>query len=145
VLFFCCGVLRSEGWSTAKGIVLLAAKCWNHIESNRFYVVCVCVKVIFVYYDCLLLLQYKKIWDVWRNDILKHKLTSDFILCSEECRIKSDKVGSISCSKSEIIYKISLCGIRGCIQKFPDWVDNEINKKKHSLRSNAKGYGGKTH
>jgi hypothetical protein len=35
--------------------------------------------------------------------------------------------------------------IRGCIQKFPDWVvDNEINNSnKHSLRSNTKGYGGK--
>jgi hypothetical protein len=35
--------------------------------------------------------------------------------------------------------------IRGCIQKFPDWVDNEINNNnnKHSLRSNTKGYGGK--
>jgi hypothetical protein len=36
--------------------------------------------------------------------------------------------------------------IRGCIQKFMDWVDNEINNNnKHSLRSNTKGYGGKTH
>jgi hypothetical protein len=37
--------------------------------------------------------------------------------------------------------------IRGCIQKFPDWVDNEIYayNNKHSLRSNTKGYGGKTH
>jgi hypothetical protein len=38
--------------------------------------------------------------------------------------------------------------IRECIQKFPDWVDNEINNKnnnKLSLRSNTKGYGGKTH
>jgi hypothetical protein len=37
--------------------------------------------------------------------------------------------------------------IRGCIQNFPDWVDNEINnnKNKHSLRSNTKSYGGKTH
>jgi hypothetical protein len=35
---------------------------------------------------------------------------------------------------------------RGCIQKFPDWVDNEINNNnKHSLRSNTKGYGGETH
>jgi hypothetical protein len=35
--------------------------------------------------------------------------------------------------------------VRGCIQKFPDWADNEItNNNKHSLRSNAKGYGGKT-
>jgi hypothetical protein len=36
--------------------------------------------------------------------------------------------------------------LRGCIQKFPDWVDNEINNNnKNSLRSNTKGYGGKTH
>jgi hypothetical protein len=35
--------------------------------------------------------------------------------------------------------------VRGCIQKFPDWVDNEINNNKHSLRSNTKDYGGKTH
>jgi hypothetical protein len=39
--------------------------------------------------------------------------------------------------------------VRGSIQKFPDWVDNEIddnnnNNNKHSLRSNTKGYGGKT-
>jgi hypothetical protein len=35
--------------------------------------------------------------------------------------------------------------IRGRIQKFPDWVDNEINNNnKYSLRSNTKGYGGKT-
>jgi hypothetical protein len=36
--------------------------------------------------------------------------------------------------------------IRGCNQKFPDWVDNEIYvyKNKFSLRSNTKGYGGKT-
>jgi hypothetical protein len=37
--------------------------------------------------------------------------------------------------------------MRGCIQKFPDWVDNETYaySNKHSLRSNTKGYGGKTH
>jgi hypothetical protein len=35
--------------------------------------------------------------------------------------------------------------LRRCIQKFPDWVDNEINNNKHSLRSNTKDYGGKTH
>jgi hypothetical protein len=43
---------------------------------------------------------------------------------------------------------------RGCIKKFPDWVDNEINNSsnnknnnnnKHSLRNNTKSYGGKTH
>jgi hypothetical protein len=31
------------------------------------------------------------------------------------------------------------------MQKFPDWVDNEINNNKYSLRSNTKRYGGKTH
>jgi len=37
--------------------------------------------------------------------------------------------------------------VRGCIQKFQDWVDNEIYayNKKHSLRSNIKDYGDKTH
>jgi hypothetical protein len=33
----------------------------------------------------------------------------------------------------------------GYIKNFPDWVDDEINNNKHSLRSNIKGYGGKTH
>jgi hypothetical protein len=38
-------------------------------------------------------------------------------------------------------------GVRGCIQKFPDRFDNEIYayNNKHSLRSNTKDYGGKTH
>jgi len=39
--------------------------------------------------------------------------------------------------------------IRGCIHKFPDWIDNEMNNNnnnnnnnnKHPLRSNTKGYG----
>jgi hypothetical protein len=32
-------------------------------------------------------------------------------------------------------------------QKFPDWVDNEIYayNNKHSLRSDTKSYGDKTH
>jgi hypothetical protein len=36
--------------------------------------------------------------------------------------------------------------LRGCIQKFPDWL-NKIYayNNKYSLRSNTKGYGGKTH
>jgi hypothetical protein len=37
--------------------------------------------------------------------------------------------------------------LRGCIQKFPDWVDNEVNdyNNKHSLRSNTKSYDSKIH
>jgi len=38
-------------------------------------------------------------------------------------------------------------GVWGRIQSFPDWVDNEMYayNNKHSLRSNTKGSGGKTH
>jgi len=37
-------------------------------------------------------------------------------------------------------------GVRGYIQKFPDWVDSELNNNnKHWLRSNTKGCGGKAH
>jgi hypothetical protein len=37
--------------------------------------------------------------------------------------------------------------LRGCTQKYPDSVHNEIYayNNKHSLRSNIKDYGGKTH
>jgi hypothetical protein len=37
--------------------------------------------------------------------------------------------------------------LRGCIQKFPEGIDNEIHAYLwyYSLRSNTKGYGGKTH
>jgi hypothetical protein len=41
--------------------------------------------------------------------------------------------------------------LRGCIQKFPDWVDNETNNNNNNdddddaLRRNIKGYSGKTH
>jgi len=31
------------------------------------------------------------------------------------------------------------------MQKFPHYVDNEINNNKQPLRSNTKGYSGKTH
>jgi hypothetical protein len=39
----------------------------------------------------------------------------------------------------------SLSIIPECIRKLSDLVDNEINNNKHSLRSNTKCYGGKTH
>jgi hypothetical protein len=44
-------------------------------------------------------------------------------------------------------WKIRNGYVRWCIQKFPDWVYNEIDAYniKHSFRSNTKGYGGKTH
>jgi hypothetical protein len=41
-------------------------------------------------------------------------------------------------------YRFDYLDMRGCNQKFPDWLDNEIYayNNKHSLRSNTKGYGG---
>jgi hypothetical protein len=46
-----------------------------------------------------------------------------------------------------VILDDKFLAVQKCIQKFPDWVDNEINNSnnKHSFRSNTKGYGGKTH
>jgi hypothetical protein len=40
-----------------------------------------------------------------------------------------------------------LWDLQGCIQKFPDSVDNKIEayNNKHLLRSNTKSYGSKTH
>jgi hypothetical protein len=47
--------------------------------------------------------------------------------------------------KKEDEFHFLLINVRGCVKKFPDWVDNEINNNKHSLRSNTEGYGDKTH
>jgi hypothetical protein len=65
-----------------------------------------------------------KIWD-----LVKHRGSFNFLLSMGE------KSG------------LSLEWCRKVYPNFPDWVDNEIsnNKNKHSLRSNTKCYGGKTH
>jgi hypothetical protein len=60
---------------------------------------------------------------------------------------KVSSTASVKVSSGEQLsrYDISTT-VRGYIQKFPDWVDNEINNNnKHSLKSNTKGYGGKIH
>jgi hypothetical protein len=59
------------------------------------------------------------------------------------------------CDEAEVVYLCHLLVyllkldylIRWCIQKFPDWVDNEIYayNVKHSLRSNTIFFGGKPH
>jgi hypothetical protein len=71
--------------------------------------------------------EYNKIfWRVFVQDI--------------QCFISPDT------SKFSAFQLYSYIYIRGYIQNFPDWVDNEINNNnKHSLRSNTKGYGGKIH
>jgi hypothetical protein len=50
-------------------------------------------------------------------------------------------------SKPKSVKLLDTSHLRGCILKFPDWVDNEIYayNNRHSLSSNAKDYGGKTH
>jgi hypothetical protein len=52
-----------------------------------------------------------------------------------------------TCPAHLILTDIITLIICGCIQKFPDWIDNEIYSynNKYPLRSNTKGYGGKTH
>jgi hypothetical protein len=54
---------------------------------------------------------------------------------------------SIFCIMLTRCLMCSFCCEWGYIQKFPDWVDNEIYayNNKQSMRSNTKGYGGKTH
>jgi hypothetical protein len=44
------------------------------------------------------------------------------------------------------VWKFKILSTRERIQKFPDWVDNEINNNnKHSFRNNTKGYGSEIH
>jgi len=60
-------------------------------------------------------------------------------------RDKWDDFKSAKETQGEGIYPISTYLVQGCIQKFPDWVDNKINNNnKHLLRSNTQGYGSKT-
>jgi hypothetical protein len=73
--------------------------------------------------------NHKNCWSVWENLIFIKMLNVypklwSYLYPSFE-----------GCAEKLIIW--------GCIQKFPDWVDNEINNIKHS-RSNTKSYGGKT-
>jgi hypothetical protein len=46
-----------------------------------------------------------------------------------------------------LLVRYTVAAVRRYIQKFPDCAYNEIknNNNKHSSRSNAKGYGIKTH
>jgi hypothetical protein len=65
---------------------------------------------------------------------------------SNETYINASRCGSFSSIFCFLdIEEHSLLRIRGCIQKFPDWVDNEINSNNKHSRSNTKGYGGKIH
>jgi hypothetical protein len=86
----------------------------------------------------------------WRHsswsDIGSQELPTKDWMTSLRCASSISHVGywTIPAKTAENLVKTVL---RGCIQKFPDWVDNEIYayNNKHSLRSNTKGYDGKTH
>jgi hypothetical protein len=62
-------------------------------------------------------------------------------------RCGGEYVTSVSLHMSAFCINNCSWHLRGCIQKFPDWVYSGIYayNNKHSLRSNIKGYGGKTH
>jgi hypothetical protein len=48
--------------------------------------------------------------------------------------------------RNKTMQETIMAPIRGYNQKFPDWIDEEIYayNNKHLLKSNTKGYGGKT-
>jgi hypothetical protein len=77
--------------------------------------------------------------ELWR-EMWPAKCGPRTILCSPLIWIL---VGLLECGDWP---EAKILPIRGCIRKSPDWVDNEIKSynNKHSLRSNTKGYGGKT-
>jgi hypothetical protein len=78
----------------------------------------------------------------------------DFTPFQQNGRNRNNKENLITWFEVYMVIKIQrnfVCennlNIRGYIQKFPDWVDNEINNNnnKHSLRSGTRGCRGRTH
>jgi hypothetical protein len=73
-------------------------------------------------------------WDTNRSNVMKLQCDVQVIMNREFGNMRVEAV-------------VADFNIRRCIQKFPDWVDNEINNNnnnnKHSLRSNTKGYASK--
>jgi hypothetical protein len=76
------------------------------------------------------------------NSVTLSFFTKWQICISEKINVKAREVCKIA--KNSGGKKMHL---RRCIQKFPDWVDNNIcaYNSKHSLRCNTKGYGGNNH
>jgi hypothetical protein len=78
------------------------------------------------------------LWIPWLIECSKSYPTKCFLFCNEWWLIMKT---TLICDHTD------WCFLRGCIQKFSDWVDNEIYtcKNRHSFGSNTKAYGGKTH
>jgi hypothetical protein len=85
------------------------------------------------------------LFGLWDVDLLEALHTLAGILLS------SGWGRMLSCSCCQVSLYVThikqLEAVQGYIQKFLHWVDNEIYayNNKHLLRSNTKGYGGKTH
>jgi len=71
----------------------------------------------------------------------KSELLSEHYLLLHKCIVHCE------CYDVMILIKTTWLYLQGCNQKFPDWIDNEIYSynNEHSLRSNTKGYSGKTY
>jgi hypothetical protein len=126
-----CSVRRSTGTTLSFTFTFpptpslpsgLLPSSWNFVRLSLYLPMCATCPFHPPWFD-----HSNNIW--WRTQIMK-VLVMQFRLLSAE-------IISVSVSVN----------IRGCIQKFPDWVDNEIYayNYKHLLRSNTKGYGGKSH
>jgi hypothetical protein len=84
------------------------------------------------------------VWDVISSltDALEHSVRLTSNPSKRNILVLTESVSIYLCQAS-----VHTVNTRGRIQKCPDWVDKEIYayNNKHSLRSNTKCYGGKTH
>jgi hypothetical protein len=83
-------------------------------------------------------------------NITSFKSTTLRLLVHDQICLQSERVWEVARQPGGDSFLLSFqvnYDVRGCIRKFPDWVDNEIYayNNKHSLRNNIKGYGDKTH
>jgi hypothetical protein len=64
-----------------------------------------------------------------------------YVASVRECRIIMSDVSRWIRKEAVVVHSKLFTHLRGCIQKFPDWVDKEIYayNNKHSLRSNTSG------
>jgi hypothetical protein len=69
---------------------------------------------------------------------------TDSVPCSQEPSTSPCLEPDESSPYPQTLFVVRSSLRQGCIQKFPDWVDNKIsNNSKHSLRSYTEDYGGK--
>jgi len=113
-------------------------------DLNEVHCVLVLAVPLFLFHICFLFYMCSDTWILPFMWLIPPygAPSSCFICMTDEPMAQIDPFSQV-CGGGMTICTLTV--IRGCIQKFRDCVDNEINNNKHSLRSNAKGYGGKTH